>query len=134
MAKNITRKGVKYSIDNNVATVLGLSKKDVEHLEVPDEIDGCSVQYIMPKAFKDNHFLVTVSLPEAIAHITNAVFYRCGRLQEVEFRGSQNDLILHYYSIAFCNVLKNIKCNRHVRCESAAIIGCDALDKSFLNN
>lgn len=133
MKKNISRNGIKYNIDNNVATVLGLSKKDIEHLVVPDEVEGYPVEYIMPKAFKDNFSLVTVSLPESIGIITNAVFYRCGRLKEIEFRGNNNDLRLCYYSIAYCPNLENIKCNRRILCDGAAIVNCDAL-KNLPNN
>ena len=131
MGRSVVRNGIIYSIDNNNATVLGLKKKDIEYLVIPDEVEGYPVEYIMPKAFKDNFSLITVSLPGAIKHITNAVFYRCSKLQKIEFRGIANDLVLHYYSIAFCHNLKEIESKRKITCESSAIVCCENLNNLY---
>lgn len=114
MGKAITRKGIKYEIDNGEATVVGLKKKDILHLEIPDEIDGNPVKWIYQHAFMHENFL-TASLPAGITKIPNATFYGCHALKEIEFRGEGEEIQLMQCAIGYCNNLSAIKSKRPIR-------------------
>lgn len=115
MKKQITRKGVKYEISNNEITIVGLKKKDISNLVIPDTIDELPVKWIYAHAFMHEGF-ETVSLPEGITKIPNATFYGCYALREIEFRGeSSTPVEIMQCGIGYCNNLIAIKSKRLIK-------------------
>lgn len=115
MGKKFTRKGIRYELDNNEITVVGLKKKDIIDLIIPDVVDGFPVKWIYEHAFMHEWF-ETVSLPESISKIPNATFYGCSALREIEFRGdNNNDVEIAQCGIGYCHNLVFIKSKRRVR-------------------
>ena len=110
MGKKFTRKG----IDNNEITVVGLKKKDIVDLIIPDVVDGFPVKWIYEHAFMHEWF-ETVSLPEGITKIPNATFYGCPVLREIEFRGVVDTVEIAQCGIGYCHNLVSIKSKRRVR-------------------
>lgn len=129
MKKIFTKNGVKYEIDNNEITIIGLVKRDIPHLVIPDEIEGLPVRWINAHAFKNKGFL-TVSLPEAIIKIPNATFYQCYALKEIEFRGDNGVPVeISLCGIGYCANLTTIKSKRPIKkiYGDASIQCCDKL-------
>ena len=67
MGKKFTRKGIKYELDNNEITVVGLKKKDIIDLIIPISIPSfsCFLYYIIPQNHPNvntKHILTTISL------------------------------------------------------------------------
>lgn len=115
MSKHFVRKGVKYELYNNEIAVVGLKKKDIANLYIPDEIDGYPVKWIYEHAFMYEAF-ETVSLPEGIVKIPNAVFYNCNVLKEIEFRGDGDTAVeIAQCGIGYCHNLVSIKSKRHIK-------------------
>ena len=112
--KTFTRKGIKYETDNGEVTVVGLRKKNITHLEIPNEVDGMPVKWICAHAFMNESFQ-TASLPAGIAKIPNATFYGCHALREIEFRGDIEEVQLMQCAIGYCNNLNTIKSKRPIR-------------------
>ena len=114
MGKKFTRKGIKYELDNNEITVVGLKKKDIVNLIIPDVVDGFPVKWIYEHAFMYEWF-ETVSLPEGITKIPNATFYGCPALREIEFRGVVDTVEIAQCGIGYCNNLVSIKSKRPIK-------------------
>lgn len=115
MKKQFTRKGIKYELSNNEITVVGLKKKDIVDLFIPDYVDGYPVKWIYEHAFMHEWFEF-VSLPKGITKIPNAVFYACNALKEIEFRGD-NDIPIEIAQcgIGYCSNLVAIKSKRPIK-------------------
>lgn len=128
MGKKFTRKGIKYELDNNEITVVGLKKKDIVDLIIPDVVDGFPVKWIYEHAFMHEWF-ETVSLPEGITKIPNATFYSCPALREIEFRGVADTVEIAQCGIGYCNSLTAIKSKRPIRkvWGDISIQHCDSL-------
>ena len=114
MVKKITRKGIRCEIGTEDVTIVGLSKKDIIHVYIPDEIDGLPVKWIYAHAFVGCAFQ-TVSLPEGITRIPNAVFYKCYALREITFRGIQGDVEIYQCGIGYCTNLTTITSDRPIK-------------------
>ena len=115
MKKQFTRKGIKYELDNNEITVVGLKKKDIVELFIPDYVDGYPVRWIYEHAFIREWFEIA-SLPESITKIPNAVFYACNRLREIEFRGENGIPIeIAQCGVGYCPNLIIIKSKRPIK-------------------
>ena len=129
MGKALTRKGIKYEIDNGEVTVVGLKKKDILHLEIPDEVDGNPVKWIYQHAFMHENFL-KASLPAGITKIPNATFYGCHALKEIEFRGESEQIEVMQCGIGYCSNLKVIKSKRpiHLQYGDMSIQKCPNLE------
>ena len=130
MKKQMTKKGVKYEINDNEITVVGLAKNDIVHLEIPDKIDGIPVKWIYGHAFMNKSF-ITASLPEGITKIPNATFYKCYCLTEIEFRGENNTPVeIALCGIGYCDNLVNIKSKRPIKklYGEASIQHCEKLE------
>ena len=69
---------------------------------------GCGLDYLEDEWFE------TVSLPEGITKITNATFYSCPALREIEFRGVADTVEIAQCGIGYCHNLVSIKSKRRV--------------------
>lgn len=79
----------------------------VAHLNVPDEIDGISVEAIGNHSFSGRSDLVTVSLPESVRTLYGFAFHNCRNLKKIFLYDSIDD----YYDgvCRQCDSLRDIE-------------------------
>lgn len=80
--------GIKYSIENNLATVEGITDSSMCNIKIPEYIFGnIKVVGIADKAFSKNAEIVSVSLPDSVEFIGKNAFAWCPSLRSINMRG-----------------------------------------------
>ncbi len=81
-------KSIKYSIENNLATVVGATDTELCDIKIPEVIFGnIKVIGVADKAFFKRADIVKVSLPDSVEFIGKNSFAWCPSLQSVKMRG-----------------------------------------------
>ena len=73
-----------YELTSEGLVITGYTGNEAD-VVIPDEIDGYGVTIIGSYAFRENHDLASVVIPEGITSIRNGAFYGCSALSRVEF-------------------------------------------------
>lgn len=82
-AETVKRSGLyAYEVVNNGIRITAYFG-EVEHVDVPETIEGKPVEIIAGDAFYQHTEIVTVTLPESVTVIEGAAFYRCYALSEI---------------------------------------------------
>ena len=80
--------GIKYSIEKNTATVIGLADTSLCDIKIPKAIfSNVSVIGIGDKAFAKNANIASVSLPDSVEFIGKNAFAWCPSLQSIKMNG-----------------------------------------------
>lgn len=83
MNNNPTRNTWKYTINlEDQVTIEGYNGKETK-IVIPSEIDGLPVTEIGWEAFKDNHNIVSVVIPDTVEKIEFSAFYGCRNLTDL---------------------------------------------------
>ncbi len=76
----------KYTISDSEIYVLSSSSNQAE-IKIPEKVEINRKEYtvtrILDDAFKDNAFLISISLPDSITYIGNNAFKNCTKLNEI---------------------------------------------------
>ncbi len=126
----VVKDGIKYTISNGNAIVMGLADETITDLVVPDEVDGCPVTEINRFAFAierysaNNIRLKSLTLGKNIEKIGANAFVDCKELETVTF----NDELkcIDEYAFAGCCALTDVKFGSKLE-----TIGNDAFSECF---
>ncbi len=102
------------------------------HLEIPSTIDGATVTQIGDRAFYDNDFLVSVTIPDTVTSIGSSAFMMCSGLTSVTIPDSMTAIGRSAFNQ--CPNLKSIRIPGSVTWIGySAFGGCAALSSVELN-
>ena len=98
---------VEYFIaEGNAVTGLTTAGKKLEHVEIPETINGEEITMIGTKAFYDNQKVKTVKLPQSVTVIGDEAFYGCKNMTEINLSSDVN--YLGAWAFYGCSSLKTI--------------------------
>lgn len=105
-AKEVCLGGLKYSVDNGEATLIGLDENTTSdgNFEVPEEVEGNKVVAVADKAFQDVKGISSISLPASLKAIGSWAFAAYS-LQSVTFRDAENSQLEKNGDHAFYNAM-----------------------------
>ena len=107
----VVNDGIKYTVSNGEAVVIGAVDDSITDLVIPDEVDGCPVTEICSNAFASYNnihpHIKSLVLGKNVKKIGSAAFIYCYELETVTF----NDELEYIDDFAFaqCYSLKEIK-------------------------
>ena len=101
-------------------------KGDASEIVIPEKIEKCPVDNLDANLFKDNRYLVRVSIPDTVSGIQNTVFRDCTSLESVKM--SKNIRYVGWASFSGCKKLKEISFPKKLYVNNEAFSGCDSLD------
>ena len=108
----VVNDGIKYTVSNGEAVVIGAVDDSITDLVIPDEVDGYPVTEIGKSAFNPhmnsvNPNFKTVVLGKNIKKINGSAFECCYELEAVTFNDELEDIDDHAFNQ--CYSLKNLK-------------------------
>jgi len=80
--------GIRYHIEDGVATAVGLQDMSLAEITIPSEVNGHAVVAIGDDAFNDCDSLTSVVISDGVTSIGNYAFAYCGGLQHVTLPSS----------------------------------------------
>lgn len=95
-----------YDVYTNHIEITKYIGKDIDIVNVPEEIDGYKVTAICRDAFKQNKKITTVILPETIAKIGHHAFWNCDNLSSINLPSSIE--VIEYKAFLDCKSLGDI--------------------------
>lgn len=90
-------------LDDGTLSVFDFISEQVEHLEIPEKIDGKVVTAISSHAFSDNQTIKTLKIPDSVKTIEYS-FPNCNNLESVYL----GDGVESVYAFDCCKKLKNV--------------------------
>ncbi len=80
--------GIKYAIENNRATVIGIGENTQCDIEIPEHIfDNIEVVAVADKAFFKQSNIESITLPETVEYIGKNAFSWCPALKSIRLHG-----------------------------------------------
>lgn len=73
----------KYKIENNEVTIIGIRDKSLEHITIPETIEGYSVTKISYGCLWFQNKLIRINIPTSIQFLDYQQFYGCDSLRYV---------------------------------------------------
>lgn len=78
-----------YYIKDGKAIISKCNNSSSETITIPDKINGCVVTEIEWDAFNDCRQLRNIEIPGGVTKINSSAFYRCSKLSNVYYHGTQ---------------------------------------------
>lgn len=114
-----------YTVSGNSIRITGFDNT-IEHLVIPDTIEGLPVTVIDWYAFEACDRLRSVTIPETVTHISRFAFVHCINLETVNLPASL--YAIEQYAFHDCPKLQGIKLPKHLAIiETRAFSGCSAI-------
>ncbi len=114
-----------YTVSGNSIRITGFDDT-IEHLVIPDTIEGLPVTVIDWYAFENCKKLVSVTIPETVTHISRFAFVHCINLETVNMPASL--YAIEQYAFHDCPKLQGITLPEHLAIiETRAFSGCSAI-------
>lgn len=96
----LTEDGFRYAIVNDSVSIYGFDENTLIKLIIPEEIEGLPVTRIANYAFAGSMNIVEVVLPSTIKEIGEGAFYKCERLQKINFPNGLERIERHAFYFA----------------------------------
>ncbi|MBE6623917.1 MAG: leucine-rich repeat domain-containing protein [Ruminococcaceae bacterium] len=127
---NAAAKDFEYQLNENGGITITKYTGFESNVEIPDEIDGYSVNVIGDSAFENCSDVKTLKLPDSIEIIERGAFKNCTNLKTIELPDSLTTI--GYKSFAYCSSLDEIDFPHSLTTIETEAFICTALREIYL--
>ena len=110
------------TLDDGTISVFDFISESVDHLEIPEKIDGRTVTAISARAFDENQTIKSLKIPHTVKTIECGAFCGCNNLESVYLGDGVETLDIATFDV--CKALKKVYLGRSVTKLDGAFHNC----------